>query len=369
MGDPSQPSQLASAPISFLGQPIEHRDSLRAMLGRSEEQVAWVGDVTTFCKKEGRPGPRRFQRLWDQLGGTHDSDYLRYLTDTIDRAQAKLVIAFWGTTPLPDVVALKKKRPRVKIVFMVLCHPLAAEPMGVARQNYFIRRAARYLDAILYPSAEMREYFNDRILRRELPSTVIPPCWPASFQSATRAAAVADCPNLIYTGRTDFNGWGAQATDDTRPLMKALLDAGIELHHGSTPESEDGHPRRKTFKVVSLKGLIEMIGGYDASLIAYNIAAAKCDERFRFTVFDRLLTSVTAGVPIAIPKVGYPASKSYLREGGYPIIEFDSPRDLHYALSDRAKVNELRDQAWNARSNFQAERHGPALRKFLNQLL
>jgi hypothetical protein len=112
-----------------------------------------------------------------------------------------------------------------------------------------------------------------------------------------------------------------------------------------------------------------MIGGYDASLIAYNTAAAKCDERFRFTVFDRLLTSVTAGVPIAIPKQGYPASKSYLREGGYPMIEFDSPRDLHEALSDRARVNELRDQAWAARQNYAAERHGPALRNFLEQFL
>jgi hypothetical protein len=362
-------SKLVATPISFLGQPIEHRDSLRAMLGRSESEVAWVGDVTTFCKEKKRSGPSRFQRLRDQLSGTHDPEYLRYMTDTIDRAQSKLVIAFWGTTPLPDVVALKKQRPKVKIVFMVLCHPLAAERMGVARQNFFMRRAARYLDGIIYPSQEMREYFDDRVLRRELPATVIPPCWPASFQAGTRAAAVADYPNLIYTGRTDFNGWGAQTTDDTRPLMKALLDAGIEIHHGSTPESEDGHPRRKTFKVVSLKGLIEMIGGYDASLIAYNTAAAKCDERFRFTVFDRLLTSVTAGVPIAIPKQGYAASKSYLREGGYPMIEFESPRDLHEALSDRARVNELRDQAWAVRQNYAAERHGPALQKYLEQFL
>ena len=369
MVDPSQPSQLGSMPISFLGQPIEHRDSLRAMLGRSEEQVAWVGDVTTYLKTAGRKGVGRVQRLWDQLGGTHDPNYLSYVLKTIDESATKLVIAFWGTTPLPDVVALKKQRPKVKIVFIVLCHPLAAEPMGVARQNFFMRRAARYLDGIIYPSQEMREYFNDRVLRRELPAAVIPPCWPASFQSATRAAAVADHPNLIYTGRTDFNGWGAQATDDTRPLMKALLDAGIEIHHGSTPESEDGHPRRKTFKVVSLKGLIEMIGGYDASLIAYNTGAAKCDERFRFTVFDRLLTSVTAGVPIAIPKQGYAASKSYLREGGYPMIEFESPRDLHEALSNRARMNELRDQAWAARQNYAAERHGPALRKYLEQFL
>jgi hypothetical protein len=252
---------------------------------------------------------------------------------------------------------------------MVLCHPLAAAPMGVARQNFFMRRASRSLDGIICPSREMQAYFRDRGLERGLPSAVIPPCWPAAFQSATRAQPAGDSPNLIYTGRTDFNGWGAQATDDTRPLMKSLLDAGIELHHGSTPESEDGHPRRKTFQVVGLRELIAKIGGYDASLIAYNTAAAKCDERFRFTVFDRLLTSVTAGVPIAIPKAGYPASKSYLREGGYPMIEFDSPGELHAILSDRAQVQRWRDEAWNARSNFAAERHGPALREFLGHLL
>jgi hypothetical protein len=361
--------KLGGTAISFLGQPIEHRDSLRAMLGRSEDQVAWVGDVTTFLKSKGRSTLSRFQRLRDQLSGTHDAEYLEHVTGTIDRNQTKLVIAFWGTTPLPDLVALKKQRPKVKIIFMVLCHPLAAEPMGVARQNFFMRRAAHYLDGMIYPSEEMRSYFRDRVLgRRELPSVVIPPCWPASFQSATRASAVADTPNLIYPGRTDFSGWGAQATDDTRPLMKAILDAGIDLHHGSTPESEDGHPHRKPFPVVSLQGLIDKMGGYDASLIAYNTAAAKCDERFRLTVFDRLLTSVTAGVPIAMPKQGYAASKSYLKD--HPaVIEFDSPAELRAALSDRPQVQRWRDAAWNARPNYAAERHGPALRAYLEQLL
>jgi hypothetical protein len=365
----NQRAKLADCAIAFLGPQIEHRDSLRAMLGGRAKDLHCIPDSPTFRSAAGLPRLPKWSRLIDQLVGTRDHNYLDHVLGEIDRHDSRLVIGFWGTPPLPDLAAIKKARPHVKTVFMVLCYPLALAAGGIKRQNLFLRRAAPHLDGIIYSSREMADYFAGSALKRHHPNgVVIPPCWPASFFSDSRAQPVVDHPNLIYTGRPDLNGIGAQASDDVRPLMKSLLGAGIELHHGRSKELDDGHAQRRTFKSVTLPKLIEMISGYDASLIAYNTDAAPKTDRFDLTVFDRLITSVTAGVPIAIPRKGYAGAKSYLKD--YPaVIEFDSAEELKSALSDRPRVHRLRDAAWNARKLYTAERQGEALNTFLSGLL
>lgn len=85
------------------------------------------------------------------------------------------------------------------------------------------------------------------------------------------------------------------------------------------------------------------------------------------TVPDRVLSSVAAGVPIAIPRRGYAASKTYLRDYG-AVIEFDTPRDLKDRLSDRDELRALRERAWHARRGYVAEAHAGRLAQFLSAL-
>ena len=145
--------------------------------------------------------------------------------------------------------------------------------------------------------------------------------------------------------------------------MQSILQSGIELHHVYSPETDDGHPRRRLFQPLSLSGLIEFMGSFDASLIAYNTDACARDDRFRLTVPDRLVTSVAGGVPIAVPRQGYDAVKSYLRD--YPaVIEFDSAGGLAETLGDRQLVSRLRNSAWAARQSYVAKQHGATLQKF-----
>ena len=107
---------------------------------------------------------------------------------------------------------------------------------------------------------------------------------------------------------------------------------------------------------------------HDASLIAYNTQACARDDRFWLTIPDRLITTVAAGVPVAIPRQGYAAVKSYL--ANYPaVIEFDSAKELAAALSDRPQVARLRAAAWSARQNYDAARYGPTLARFLERLI
>ena len=362
-------SSLNQIAVTLLGPPIEHRDSLTAMLEGRVGRLCWLPDSLTFRKGKSAGVRRRLNRLIDQVCGTSDPEYQSHVINTLDESESRVVVAYWGTIPLPDLAALKKARPDVKVVLMVLCYPLALNAIGICRQDFFIRRAAEFLDGILYPAPAMQNYFRQRVLGRRIPpSAILSPCWPAGFQSAERVPSVEPSPNLIFIGRTDLASRTAQAADDIRPLMRQLLDAGIDLHHGYSRETDDGHPRRKSFAPVAIAELVRTVSGFDASLIAYNTDACSRDDRFRLTVPDRLITSVAAGAPIAIPSEGYVAAKEYLKD--YPaVIEFDSPGHLAQTLADRSHITRLRQAAWNARQNYSATRHGADLQRFLEQLL
>lgn len=361
-------THLRDMKVAILGPDIEHRDSLKSMLEGRVRQLAWISDSHGFLGGRAPTLMDRFNRALDQLSRTRDAAYLGHLVEQIDALQPDVVIAYWGTNPLPDVAALRRLRPKVKIVLMVLCYPQALTDVGVFRQHWMMRRAARFLDGLMLPNREMAAYFSNTVLRGKMPPfAVIPPCWPASFQALAQSDAVSDRANLIFIGRTDLSHHTVHAADDLRPLMRAMVDAGIELHHRQSKETDDGHPLRKPFQPLGQTELIQKVSGYDACLIAYNTAACARDERFRFTAPDRLITSVAAGVPIAIPSSGYEGSKSYLEN--YPaVLQFDSAADLARQLADRDKVSALRAAAWAARDNYRAEAQGERLQAFLESI-
>ena len=297
--------------------------------------------------------------------GTSDPVYLQHSADVIGHSKSNIMVAFWGTVPLPDLIAIKKRHPSLRIIHMLLCYPLALTPMSVAIQHRYFQHASKYIDGLIFPSAEMADYFKRHVLKGRMPpAVIIPPCWPGNFQAATRASCDCESPNLIYVGRTDLDSSTIHAADDIRKLMLDILNAGITLHHVKSKETSDGHPRRKPFSPLGIRELIATLPAFDASLVAYNTAACSREDRFLLTVPDRLITSVAAGIPVAIPSRGYSASKSYLKE--YPaVIEFDSPSDLIARLSDRDAIQRLKEVAWNSRPAFAARRHASTLQDFL----
>jgi hypothetical protein len=367
---PRQSTSLRQVTITLLGPPIEHRDSLNEMLEGRVANASWFPDSHSFLAGQRSRGVwSRLVRVHDQLFGTSATDYKDQLVRALDANPHNLVIAYWGTIPLPDLALVKRVRPQVKIVLMMLCYPLALTTLGIYRQQYFLRRSARLLDGILYPSHEMKEYVQARVFKERLvPSLVLPPCWPAHYQAASVQWSADTVSKLIFVGRTDLSSPTIHPADDIRPMMRDLLDAGIELHHAYSPETDDGHPKRKPFPHISLREVIAMMGRFDASLICYNTAACHRDDRFSLTVFDRLLTSVAAGIPIAIPAQGYAAAKSYLKQ--YPaVIEFNSPADLAEKLAVRSDIERLHRAASDARSHYTAKSQAEQLERFCEQLL
>lgn len=357
--------------VALLGPDIDHRRSLEAMLGAQVKSLSWMPDSLSLSQGKALSLLGRVRRAVDQLTYTRDQNFVGPACQDLDEGGADVVVAYWGTNPLSDIVALKRKRPAVKVVLMVLCYPLALNEAGVSRQHWMMRRAARWLDGILYANPQMAQFFESQVFRagETVPKyTILSPCWPASYQPAQRPDAAADRPNIIFAGRTDLSHHTVHAADDLRPLMREILDAGIELHHGRSPETTDGHPLRKPFDPLGQSQLIARMAAHDASLIAYNTDVCQRAERFDLTVPDRLITSVAAGVPIAVPSKGYTGPKSYLKR--YPaVFEFDSPAHLMQQLQDRVRVQEARDAAWEARALYTAEMQGAGLASFLSSLV
>lgn len=351
--------------VAILGPAIDHQQSLVEMLSGRVGCLTVLPDSHSHVYSRGAGWASRFQRSIDQLWHTRNADYLAHVCAKLDEARTDTLVAYWGTNPLSDVLAVRKLRPSIKLVLMVLCHPLTLNNLGLIRQQWMMRRAARQLDGFLFPCAEMAQFFEQTVLSQGRPPwTILPPCWPRSFIAKQRCPPLSDKPNVIFIGRTDLSHHTAHAADDIRGLMRELLDVGIDLHHVRSGETDDGHPRRKPFQPLAQADLIATMGQHDASLIVYNTQACARDERFRLTVPDRLITSVSAGLPIAIPAQGYEGAKSYLSD--YPaVLTFDSPQDLKQQLSDRARVRDLKEAAWSARGLYAADRHGERLHRFL----
>jgi hypothetical protein len=358
--------------VTLLGPQIDHKNSLEAMLANQQVKLSWLPD--SISALEGRPRSRagRLRRLVDQLTHTRDREFLDRTCRHLDEQGTEIVIAYWGTRPLADLKAIKQLRPHIKIVLMVLCFPLALDTPGLKRQHWFMRRAASSIDGMLYSNAYMQEYFERQVFGRggaHLKSLILRPCWPLSYQAKTeRREPASNQPNLIYVGRTDLSHRTVHAADDLRPLMAEILDNQIELHHVRSPETTDGHPYRRPFAPLDQAGLIATMAAHDASLIAYNAAACQRTERLELTVPDRLLTSVAAGVPVAIPAEGYTGAKQYLAD--YPaVLVFDSVPDLKRQLSDRQCIREMHESAWKARNLYTAEKQGDTLAEFLATLI
>lgn len=356
--------------VALLGPDIDHRRSLECML-TSSHRVHWIPDSTSALSARSPHGVRRLDKLVHRVGrlvGTFDQTFLGGLDDTMAREGSDTVIAYWGTEPLADLLAIRRRLPHVELVLMVLCFPVALNQAGVARQSWMMRRIMRVLDGVIFPNEAMRDHFHRAgLLPEAVQVLILPPCWTGAFQSTAAQPAGLSRPNVIFTGRTDLSSATVHAADDLRPLMGQVLEAGIELHHAQSRETDDGHPLRKPFRPMRQPELIATMAQHDASLIAYNTQACERDERFKLTVPDRLISTVAAGVPVAIPEQGYDGAKQYLRGHGGVLVFRDAPH-LRRLLDDRSRVAEARAQAWAQRGSYAAERHAQPLCDFVASL-
>ena len=159
-------------------------------------------------------------------------------------------------------------------------------------------------------------------------------------------------PNVIFMGRMDW--WAGQACDNVHRELSDIMDLKVFVYHSDKTGTLPFHPFRRTFAPMSLQSLISFSTQCDASLVTYNLDACKNRDRFKITIPDRLIAGVAAGIPVAVPRTGYDASKEFLRPYE-AVIEYSSPKELSEHLNDRVYINKLRTIGRKNASLYSAE--------------
>jgi hypothetical protein len=350
--------------IAYLGPNSDHRLNFSRLMASRGPEPACFDDSLTHRSSGARGLVGRLGRVAAQYFGTRRPEYLAYLLRGLDEHRVDCLVGYWGTLPVADLIAVKRRRPGTAVVLNVLCHPLGLSPTVVLAQNRLMRRAARYLDGLIFPGQRMQAYFERHVLNgRAVRSVVHRPLLSKSFHPVPTPADVEPVPNLLFLGRMDRSV--AQPTDDVTGVIDRLLTLGVHVYHHRTDEPLMAHPNRHMFGYQGLADVTSYCDRFDASLVVYNTAACSRDERFRVTVPDRLIASVAGGVPVAIPRHGYDACKEYLSDYRGAVIEFDSPDDLRAALVDRGRVADLKAAARAARARYVGEDQMDRLLTFL----
>jgi hypothetical protein len=356
--------------IAYMGPPIQHRESLRLAfrdigieLAEIYDHLSWPGrDDSAPHSSLGA----RSARIRAQFFGTNDERYLEETLRLLDAGNVTHVLAFWGTRPLADIKALRRKRPHLKFILNVLCHPIGLTPLTVKLQHLVMGSAMKSLDGLVVSSVHMQKYFHQNIPgSRSVSTLVLPPCWSEEFARKVPLEQLSERPNVVFLGRTDWRD--GQASDNVAGSLRALMREGIDVHYNRSPESEIDDEHACPFDGMDIEQLTNFAARFDASLIVYELANAQIADRFDVTVPDRLITSVAAGIPIAMPADGYSACKEYLRQYG-ALIEYRSMADLAAQLRDRARVKHLRAIAFERFKKYRAEKYLPSLMNFLEGL-
>jgi hypothetical protein len=309
--------------------------------------------------------------LFSQVFGTYSRAYVEDVVAVLDKERVTHVVAFYGTGPIADIVAIKKARPKIKVVLNMLCHPQALSPAAIAWENWIVGRGVRYCDGLIYPSHSMETYCQRYILGKGgVPGLVWPPRLVRRFHAQNRLPACDNVPNLLFMGRVDWNSRGALESDNVGEFLKEMLARGVHVYHAYTPESDFRRQfpqHQHTFDYLPLERVTEYATQFDASLVMNNLGPRRRSDRFENTVPDRLVATVSAGVPVAIPSDGYIACKEYLKD--YPaVLTFQSAGDLADQLRDRRRVGALREVAAVGGCQYEGERHVGRLLEFLQHV-
>lgn len=312
-------------------------------------------------------GTKRLYRMYSQLRGLRDASYRQILHEYFQSAPTDCILAYWGTNPVADIIGIKKYRPETKIILNVLCHPLGLTSAQIAAQNALLRHAASYCDGYVYTSNVMKRYFERHVFRgRSKPYLVMPPLDSRQYFPESRLPPCETHPNIVFLGRMDW--WAGQPCDNVLGHVESLLKSGIHVYHSDKTGELPPHDCRHLFRPMPLPELRSFATQFDASLIVYNLDACARDDRFRNTIPDRLVASVSSGIPIALPRSGYDACKELLAQYE-AVIEYDTPDGLKRQLSDRAGLQALRVAARENSARLCAEHSLSQLTDFICSII
>ena len=342
-----------------------HVENARRLLSKAGSQVFCFKRTSCEQKRNSFAGMIRVNL--SKIFGVIDFGCRSSLVKFVASNNPDVVLCYWGNNIFPEIITIKKYRPSVKVILNVVCHPMGLDPFTIFIQNMYFKLASVYCDGLIFPSNEMLGYFMKRsLINKRCRAIVIPPLLSEDYFPGKFLPDNSLVPNVVFLGRMEPGG--GQPVDDVHGQLMEFLAAGIHVFHGGLEEESLPHPFRHLFRPMEIAGLKDYATQFDAGLVIYNLAAAKDDTRFRLTIFDRLVASVSLGIPIAIPDEGYDACKSFLKSYG-AVINFKDASDLKEKLNDRDNIAFLKKKARERCSFYRAETRLDELKEYIQGIL
>jgi hypothetical protein len=303
------------------------------------------------------------------LGAYRLEGDLRKLRDRIGAVD--FIFAHWGTGVIPELALLKRSG-----AFRDLPAILNMETFPVAWRSgtrerfefWLLRRAARYVDATILPTREIAtlvERIAPKLLERL--HWVEPFHYPGVFQAGDDAPAIPadDEHDVIFTGWFDFT----RALNDVRAQLRSLADAGLSVHC-SAVEGMD-HPNLRLFEKFGARefatgALAAFMRRFKASLVTYDLGAeGRSALRFETSLPSRFLFSLTAGVPVLLPKGRFPPMQRMVEEHGIGFA-YDSPESAFRRLRSPDWTT-VQERAYAERRRFRFD--AAAFERFVRRAL
>lgn len=349
--------------IGYLGKNNEHLMSLVSAFDQTGVEIIPIEmspnySSNVFIREQ-------IVKISAKFFGSNNSEFVQVANTIISDNNLSVILAYWGTNVIPDIIAIKKCNPNLKIILNVMCHPMGLTPLSVISQNKYMKYARKFIDGYLFSNELMRDYFRSKIFYSDVPHLVVPPLLSRKFFPKNFQQPCSNQPNLLFLGRPDW--WNGQPTDNLSSQLTEAIQAGIHVYHADDSTSADPGELRHSFHYMTFTELKDFATQFDASLIVYNLDSVTNTDRFTNTVPDRLIASVAFGIPIVIPRSGYTAIKSFLHEYE-AVIEFDNYDELFFIMSNRPYMDELRQIARNNSIKYSLEGYLPQLLTFFSNL-
>ncbi|WP_442505074.1 hypothetical protein SH528x_003845 [Novipirellula sp. SH528] len=353
--------------IGFLGKPkSDHADALGSLASCINAKYIRIPDSPNSGAYQASKIRivRQLYRGCMQWKGTAHRAYLKDALGAIDSNDVDVLVAYWATNPLADAIAIKRERPRTAVVANVLCHPKGFTGRSMVLADQLFRRAAAKLDGFIFPTHQMKYYFERRIFRGiQVHSTVIPPCWSGTMSPSIDIKCDYSTPSILHMGRTEL-----KTHSRSENLLDQLMNCGINVHYCPADPKAKQHPHQHYFARRSLPELIKFATQFPATLGGFITPSLASSRQVHLSVPDRLISSVASGVPVALPFDGYEAYKEYLHQYE-AVIRFDSAEVLANQLRNPDSLRKLKELSQNTRSHYRIEAHAEQYLQFFTTVI
>jgi len=282
-----------------------------------------------------------------------------------------VIYSSWGSHSLPELRLVQEFG--VPVVYDFVAYPTSLHSFAEKTENALNRSVINGLDGRVLPTQRMLHYLKTVFNLRDGENIVFTESYSRRTHYRRRLPRLSDSdgkPHLIFLG---LNEWTILSQ------LEEMMRRGIHLHVVETRKGLRQRLRKSEFKSFRhefkkfdlsrvLDGtLATFMTQFDACLVTYNFGKASTLNRFFNSIPNRFSFSLTAGIPIIMPKGYLKGCEEIINKHqiGFTYTDYN---DLKNKLNDTELMNYYRHNAAAKANLFTLEANFKKIDVFLRKI-